>query len=75
MADQNDEESGKAGKKNLLLKVKGSSRGADLVGGTFAYGINDIEHQLEKEREREREREREENCYRPSTGLAEVSVT
>jgi hypothetical protein len=73
MADQNDEESGKAGKKNLLLKVKGSSRGADLVGGTFAYGINDIELQLEKERERERERE--ENCYRPSTGLAEVSVT
>jgi hypothetical protein len=45
------------------------------VGGTFAYGINDIEHQLDKEREREGERIREENCYRPSTGLAEVSVT
>jgi hypothetical protein len=52
----------------MVLKVKGSCRGAEPVGGTFAYGINDINR-------RKRERMREKNYYRPSTALAEVSMT
>jgi hypothetical protein len=49
--------------------LQGLQLSLDLAGGDFTFGINDIEHQLEKEREGERMRE--ENCYRPSTSLAE----